>query len=399
MKRRTSVLGIALAAALLLSGCGDTTPVEESTAVPSGVDADGNQIINIAFELPLSGGAGGWDGALMNIGVQIGMDYIREDLAEIGVAINPVINDHESSNDTASVNVVRDIEMYNCPVIFGTYTGPLTTMAPVCEENEVVLINNRASGDNLVGLNDWLYNFYPSYSLCSQALSDYLYHEEGYRKLAILSDSGSTSKSQHDAFLAAWTDLGGEVTADVEVASDAADYLSVCAQIVQSKAEVVLMANGDDSMTRRVITQFIQLGAGDLGYICLASGDVAYGAEFSSPCFTSQVRVYAEQEIIDTYLNEYQYQDYTWEAASTYVGTMVNSAMILKQALYYCHDNGLDYTGANIKTALDTIGVFDVMGGTITLVDGHTVEAPIDIYRGVGSDIQLVASYYDADSK
>lgn len=399
MKKAISLLALALAAVLLLAGCSDTPPAEETVAVPSGLDADGNQIINIAFELPLSGGAGGWDGALMNIGVQIGMDYIKEDLADIGIAINPVINDHESSNDTASVNVVRDIELYRCPVIFGTYTGPLTTMAPVCEENEVVLINNRASGDNLVGLNDWLYNFYPSYSLCSQALSEYLYQEEGYRKLAILSDSGSTSKSQHDAFLAAWTALGGEVTADVEVDSDAVDYLSVCAQIIHSDTEIVLMANGDDSMTRRVITQFIQLGGSKLGFICLASGDVAYGSAFSNPCYTSQVRVYAEPEIIDTYLEEYLYQNYTWEAASTYVGTMVNSALILKQALYYCHDNGLDYTGANIKAALDAIGVFEVMGGTITLVEGHTVEAPIDIYRGVGSEIQLVASYYDADSE
>ena len=396
MKRTTSVLGLALAAALLLPACtgGTGTGVSAGTELPS-VDADGNQIINVAYELPLSGGAGGWDGALMSAGIQIGLDRIRDDLAAIGVAVNPIINDHESSSDTASVNVVKDIEMYRCPVIFGTYTGPLATMAPVCAENQVLLINSRAPGDNLVGLSDWLYNTYPSYAACSAAMADCLYNDEGYRSLGIISDAGSTSKSQLDSFLAAWTAVGGTVAADVEVAADATDYLSVCAQIVQSGAEVVLMANGDDSLTRRVITQFIQLGAGEMGYICLASGDTGYGAEFQVPCYTSQVRVYSDQEIIDTYCSDYAYQDYEWEAASTYVGTMVNGALLLKQAIGYCHANGLDYTGANLKQALDTIGTFEIMGGTITFLEGHTVESPIDIYRGVGSDIQVIRSYYE----
>ena len=77
------------------------------------------------------------------------------------------------------------------------------------------------------------------------------------------------------------------------------------------------------------------------------------------------------------------------------VGTMVNGALLLKQAIGYCHANGLDYTGANLKQALDTIGTFEIMGGTITFLEGHTVESPIDIYRGVGSDIQVIRSYYE----
>lgn len=65
MKRTTSVLGLALAAALLLPACtgGTGTGVSAGTELPS-VDADGNQIINVAYELPLSGGAGGWDGCV-----------------------------------------------------------------------------------------------------------------------------------------------------------------------------------------------------------------------------------------------------------------------------------------------------------------------------------------------
>lgn len=396
MKKRISVLCVALTAILLLPGCvgeGGSGP-QKDDPLPR-TDADGNQIIRVAYELPLSGGAGGWDGALMNAGIQIGLARIAEDLAQIGVVIEPVVNDHESSSDTASVNVVKDIEMYGCPVIFGTYTGPLTTMAPVCAEKQVVLLNPRAPGDNLVGLNDWLYNTYPSYATCGAAMADCLYQDEGYRRLGIISDAGSTSKSQHDSFLTAWTAAGGTVAADVEVAPDTTDYLSVCAQIIQSGAEVVLMANGDDSLTRRVITQFYQLGAEDLGYICLASGDPGYGSAFQSPCYTSQVRVYSDQEIIDAYLNEYRYQDYEWEAASTYVGPMVNGALMLKQALYYCHDNNLAYTGANIKQALDTLGTFEVMGGTVTFLEGHTVASPIDIYRGVGTEIQVIRSYYE----
>jgi len=390
-KTIASVLALVLVMTMVLSACGgSTTPKASDNAAASNLET-----VNIAFELPLTGGAGGWDGALMRAGIEIGMEMFAEDFKAMGYEINTVINDHECSADTASVNIVKDIEMYHAPLVFGTYTGPLSTMASVCEENKVLLINGRAPGDSLVGLNDWLYNTYPCYNLLCKTMADYLYNVEGYRKIASIGDSGATSKSQHDSFCAAWKDLGGEIVVDLEVAADATDYLSYCSQIVQAGAECVLLANADDSLSVRQMQQFLQLGADKMGYISLGTGDTAFGKDFATnPCYVSMVRVYATDDVINNYLNNHKYQDYDYAAASTYVGVFVNAFMMMKQLFQYCKDHNQAITGENLKAAMDAIGTFEIMGGSMTLVEGHTVESPIDIYKGVGTDVKVSASYY-----
>ena len=391
MKKFTSVLALLLAMTLLLSACGTSASKPEDKK-----DENSNlETINVAFELPLTGGAGGWDGALMRAGIEIGMEMFAKDFEELGYKINPIINDHEGSADTASVNIVKDIEMYKTPLVFGTYTGPLSTMASVCEENKVLLINGRAPGDSLVGLNDWLYNTYPCYNLLCKTMAEYLYNEEGYRKIASIGDSGATSKSQHDSFVAAWKDLGGEIVCDLEVASDATDYLSYCSQVIEAGAECVLLANADDSLSVRQMGQFLQLGADKMGYISLGTGDVSFGKDFASnPCYVSMVRVYATDEVKDNYTNNHKYQSYEYDAASTYVGVFVNAFMMMKQLFKYCNDNKLAITGENLKAAMDALGTFEIMGGSMSMMEGNTVKSPIDIYKGVGADVKVAASYY-----
>lgn len=394
-KKFVSALALVLSMLMLLSACGTTASTP--TKAPDATDAPAADLetVNVAFELPLTGGAGGWDGALMRAGIEIGMEMYEARFAELGIKLEPHINDHESSADTASVNIVKDIEMYKCPLVFGTYTGPLSTMASVCEENKVLLINGRAPGDSLVGLNDWLYNTYPCYALLCQTMADYLYNEVGYRKIASLGDAGATSKSQHDSFVAAWKKLGGEIVCDLEVAADATDYLSYCSQVIQAGAEAVLLANADDSLSVRQMTQFLQLGATEMGYISLGTGDTAFGKDFATnPCYTSMVRVFATDEVKNDYLTNHKYKDYDYDAASTYVGVFVNAFMMMDQLFTYCRENNKEITGENLKAALEAIGTFEIMGGSMSFIEGNTVQSPVDIYKGLGADVKVAASYY-----
>ena len=392
-KKLTSVLAIVMSMLLLLSACGTTasTPTKAPDAPGANLET-----INVAFELPLTGASGGWDGALMRAGIEIGQKMYADEFAALGVEVKPIINDHECSSDTASVNIVKDIEMHKTPLVFGTYTGPLSTMASVCEENKVLLINGRAPGDSLVGLNDWLYNTYPCYKMCCEVMADFLYKQEGYRKVACIGDSGATSKSQHDSFVAAWEKLGGEVVCDLEVESTTTDYLSYCAQIIDSGAEVVLLCCADESLMHRLIIQFRQLGGDKLGFINLGGGDVTYGLEFpTNPCYTSLVRIYSTDEVINEYLTNHKYQDFDFDAASTYVGVFVNAFMMMEQMFAYCRENNLPITGENLKAAVDAMGTFEIMGGSMSFVEGNTVEAPIDIYKGLGENVSVAASYYE----
>ena len=46
-------------------------------------------------------------------------------------------------------------------------------------------------------------------------------------------------------------------------------------------------------------------------------------------------------------------------------------------------------------TALDSIGTFEVYGGTFSFIEGNTVKSPIDIYEVLRGEATLVGSYFD----
>jgi len=389
-KKLVSVLALLLAMVLLLSACG-------SKSASSGNNAKTGELetINVALEFCLSGPAA-WVGTLMQAATQVGLSDYEDDFAALGYQINAIYNDHAASNDTAALNFTKDVEMYKCAAVISSFTGPVLTQGAMAAESKVLLLNPGAQGDQLIGLSDYVFTTVPTVNLISSAMADYLYNDVGYRKLACISDSSATSKIQHDDIVAAWQALGGEVVADIEPDASATDFMSYCAQILQAGAEVVLLANADDSLGVRQMQQFMQAGATDeLAYINLGTGNRAFAADFKNPSYVSSQKVYSTDEVINKYESEYMVEGYPYENCAIYITNYYNSIMILYQLVKYCHDNNLAVTGENLKVAFETLGTVDIMGGSITLIEGNVVECPVEIYKGISGDVQLVSTYYD----
>ena len=129
----------------VLAGCGDAAGDTEEP------DDSGLPTINIALEAPLSG-AGSWSGKAMNAGCMIALENMADQFAALGYQIKLVVNDHQASSDVAATDITKDIEFYHTPLVIGTYTGPLVTMSSVAAENQVVILNPLAMGEQLVGL-------------------------------------------------------------------------------------------------------------------------------------------------------------------------------------------------------------------------------------------------------
>ena len=149
----------------MLAGCGDGAVNNGDTPDDSGLPT-----INIALEAPLSG-AGSWSGKAMNAGCMIALENMADQFAALGYQIKLVVNDHQASSDVAATDITKDIEFYHTPLVIGTYTGPLVTMSSVAAENQVVILNPLAMGEQLVGLSDWLYNICPSYAATCEAMT------------------------------------------------------------------------------------------------------------------------------------------------------------------------------------------------------------------------------------
>lgn len=384
-KRLISCLALVLALAMLLTACGTS----------AGKSSGGLKQINVAFEFALSGPAA-WVGSLMKAATQVALDDYKDDLAALGYEINAIYNDHEGSNDTAALNFTKDVELSKAVAVVGSFTGPVVTQAAMASDYKTMLLNPGAQGDQVIGLSEYLFTTVPTVSVVASALADYLYNTEGYRKLALMGDASSTAKAQHDNFRLAWEKLGGEIVADVETAADATDYMSFCSQILDAGAEIVMLCNADDSLGIRQMTQFKQLGAPeDLAFINLGTGNRAWAADFTYPSYVSSQKVYATDEVIQKYESSYMVEGYPYDSGAIYITNYYNAVGILYQLVKYCHDNKQDITGENLKNAFAALGTVDIMGGSISLIEGNIVECPVEIYKGIAGDVQLVSTYYE----
>ena len=107
------------------------------------------------------------------------------------------------------------------------------------------------------------------------------------------------------------------------------------------------------------------------------------------------VRADVPQQVIDRYNEAYVVDGMEFNSLKYTIANFGNAINVLYQCMSYCVDNGLDITGANLKTALDSIDTFEVYGGTFSFIEGNTVKSPIDIYEVLRGDAALVGSYFD----
>lgn len=394
MKKIVALGAVATLCFACLAGCGDSDKDNLTNSDP-GTSVDGLETVNIALEIPLSG-SGSWAGKAMLAGAQIALSNMEEDFAELGVHINLVANDHQTSNDVAATDITKDIELYNCPVVFGSYTGPITSMIPSAEESKVLILNPAAMGDQLVGLSEWLYNLCPSYSMTCDAMAEYLYNEQELRNVVLLGDDTSTSLAQRDNFVKKWESLGGTILLNVECESETTDFLSVCSQIKNAEPECILMCSSDEDMQQRQMLQFHQLGINNsVKFAMVGMGDKAFARDFDYESYAVDVRVFCPDEVIDLYNNEYMVDNMEFSKVAFYVSNFGNAMKVVYQTMEYCVDNNLEINGENMKTALDTVGTIDTYGGEMALTEGNNVTSPVDIYRVIRGEAKQVSSYYD----
>lgn len=373
----------------VLFGCSD------SSGSSGEDDGSGLTTINIALEAPLSG-SGSWSGKAMSAGCNIALENMADQFAALGYKINLVVNDHQASSDVAAMDITKDIELYHTPLVIGTYTGPLVTMSSVAEDNQVVILNPLAMGEQLVGLNDWLYNICPSYSVTCEAMARYLYNERGIRDVVLFGDSSSTSLAQREAFMKVWETLGGTVLSDVECETGTTDFLSVCAKIIKEEPQCIIMCSADEDMQQREILQFSQLGLPDsVSFAMVGPGDKNFAADFDYASYAVDVRAEVPQEVIDRYNEAYVVDGMEFNSLQYTIANFGNAIGVLYQSMEYCSENGLDVTGANLKTALDTIESFETYDGVFSFMEGNTVKTPIDIYQVVRGEAELAGSYFD----
>jgi len=270
-------------------------------------------------------------------------------------------------------------------IIGSLCTGATLAIAPIAEQNKVIVIAPSATGKNLTNAGEYVFRTIASDADKSIAVAKYAY-SKGLRKAALLFDSSQDALvSQRDDVKTTFTGLGGAIAIEESFISSDKDLRTQLNKVKSSDVDVIFIAALPDTVglalkqarTLGVNTQFISSDtSGGTKPVIDIAGSSAEGLIFPFAITPSN------KEYTD-FINNYK-EKYGTEP-SAYAAEGYDAAAILIKAMFASNGTadsikdqlfkiGKDYYGASGVISFDQNG--DVQKPMVikTIKDGQFVE-------------------------
>ncbi len=225
--------------ALVLLGGGCAKPASNAPAANNEPVQKPAGPISVGFLGPLSGDA-----------ANLGQDALKAAQAAVeeinaagginGAELKLIAEDGKCNPKDSATAGNKLINVDKVPVVFGGLcSGETTAIAPVAEQNKVIVISGCSSAPSITTAGDYIFRSYPSDALQGKFAADYVYKTLGKKKvttLAVLGDWGSGLKN---AFEDAFRAQGGEIVLSQDYVQEARDLRSQLTKAKDSGAELL----------------------------------------------------------------------------------------------------------------------------------------------------------------
>ncbi|HYE79407.1 MAG TPA: ABC transporter substrate-binding protein, partial [bacterium] len=267
MRRRLTLVPLALGLAALLAGCPPPAKPADKAATPEGTTGEagttegqataGNlpSVITIGEVAALTGEIASFGIATDN-GTTLAVDQLNaQQFFGPGITIDLKKEDDGSTPTGASTAAKKLISEQQVVALLGEVASKNSlAMAPIAQENQVPMISPSSTNPDVTELE---YVFRACYldTFQGQTIARFAYTALGKRKGAILYDqTNAYSEGLKDAITAEFTRLGGAIAATEAYSAGDTDYRSVLAKIKGSTPDVVFLP-GYATDTALIISQ------------------------------------------------------------------------------------------------------------------------------------------------
>jgi branched-chain amino acid transport system substrate-binding protein len=218
MKKRILFFFVAALCALALAaaGCGSSQT--------SSQDGD---TIKIGF-------LGGKTGNHAHYGIETlkGMEMAAEDINKAGGVLGKkieIVEGEHGSNISQAVNVTRKLITQGVVGIVGDPTTGITkSVAPICQENKIVLMSAGAVGTGVLEIGDYIFRDCLPDVVAAPSEVKYLAEELGWEKVALVTTTGlDYSESLTEIFRPALAKYGIEISAEETIMENDTNFSAV----------------------------------------------------------------------------------------------------------------------------------------------------------------------------
>ena len=290
--------------------------------------------IKIGFIGPLSGDAATY-GELIKKATMLAVDEINSSGGVNGKEMEVIYEDGKCSGKDATSAARKLIDIDKIKVITGvTCSGELLSIAPVTEQNEVIVLSPAASSPTITNAGDFIFRNNPSDADGGRVLAGLIIQK--YKKVAIISENTDYAQAFKNVFIENFKNAGGIVIADEDFIPGTKDFRSIVSKIKPLDFEALLINPQVESAAGTIMNQARELGitAPFYGNIALGGSKVLEiaGKNAEGTILTDIPGLKQDNQKAQKFLADFK-EKYGPLSFEFYVGAAYDDIYILKEAI------------------------------------------------------------------
>lgn len=286
-RRRVAGGALLAGAALLATAC--SAPGSSNSASSSGGGSGPIKFAIIDAQSGQYSSLGHWE----HDGVQLAVDQQNAKGGLCGGRKMTLAQFDDQGDPTTGTTLAQKVATGDYVAVFGSAnSGVSQAMTPILTQAKIPFITSGQSPALPKTGSDFLFMNSPTSTTFDDTLAKYVVSTKGIKSIAMISNNGAYGKGEHDAFLAALSNLGVTPTSDQIVTPDQKDFSAALTTIRQGNPQALFI--GAEEVESGLIAKQARdlginatiVGGAPIGtdqYISTAGQQVAEGSIVSSP--------------------------------------------------------------------------------------------------------------------
>jgi len=306
-------------------------------------------------------------------GLRVAQEEINNAGGINGKKLELVIEDGVA-DPTKSLSAFRKIRQADdVQVVVTAFSSVIMAMAPVANEQKVVMVNPGAVAASLAKAGDYEFNVIPLVTLTVNKLAEHVYNNAGLKKAAIIYVNTDFGVSYKDTFKKRFEELGGQVVAEENYKDGDTDMRTQIAKIKAAKPQAIIFGTTGKS-GGLIIRQIGELGINaklfatqeiEIVDTVSAGGKFADGLVYVAPAFDIQ----SNDPALVKFKEEYQKKHNA--LPELYAANNYDALKLIAEA----YKNGAK-NGEDIKNFLYTVQNYDGASGRLSFDSDGNVTKP-----------------------
>jgi len=315
--------------------------------------------VNIGFIGPLSGNA-------VNIGesikkaIVLAVDEINSQGGIKGKRIKMIYEDGKCSNKDAVNAAQKLINIDKVKVIIGGIcSGETLAVAPIAEQNKVVLITPASASTDVTQAGDYVFRNTVSDAVGTEILANYIIKNN--KSASIISEQADYSQGWRQLFIENFSKLGGEILNDESYLQDTRDFRSILTKIKSGTPNVLIINPQTDITGGNIIRQAREMGVNAPLYgnnVCSGAKSIENaGSSIEGMILLSLPNLDMQNPKAKNLIDKYKqsYGEITW--SELHLGSAYDNVYILSEAI-----SNVGYNAEEIKNYLYNMNYSGTIG-------------------------------------